>query len=261
MEHGSEGKHSGGVQLVFDSFEGGGPEYSVRIADPSVVSCRIGRRYRDDGHEETDGAGYQVVIELTGERPGRTEVTVRSRSPLEGNADLVYDVSVDESLAVAAVSKWEDDGMCEMAEAIMPTAVVVMRACGRTCYPDMGESPASEAFFERLKAGVLDIVLCDQGGEEKAGRLPWELPVPEGEVFAEPGDIVLHGHDMLGICCGEGVTASAVLARVSGPLGDELMRAIGEGDVAASFWLEWGERRLRSREAFAGTTDSDEARL
>ena len=191
MEKKSEGERFGSVQLFFDSFEGGGPEYSVDAEDPSVVSCRIGRCYRDEDHEEMDGAGYRVVIELAGIRPGRTEVTVRSRSPLEGDADFVYAVTVDERLAVAAVQAGEDD-MREEAEAVSPTATVVMEACGRTCYPYMVESDASKAFFERLEAGPLDIVLRDQGGREKSGRLPWALPAPEGEVAARPWDIVLH---------------------------------------------------------------------
>ena len=50
-----------------------------------------------------------------------------------------------------------------------------------------------------------------------------------------------HGQDVLAICCGEGVRATAILARISGTLGDGLMRAIGGGDVTARFWLEWGE--------------------
>ena len=86
--------------LSFDSFDGGGPEYTLRIDDPAIVSYTSERRYRDADHDEIDGAGYTVVFTLRGLRPGETTVSVSARSPIADNFDEVYRVRVDDALRV-----------------------------------------------------------------------------------------------------------------------------------------------------------------
>ena len=89
----------GGLTLYYDSFDGGGPSYTVDIEDETILSCASEQRYLDANHEELDGAGFNVCFTFTGLRPGRTLVVVTADSPILGEAvaDCFF-VTVDESL-------------------------------------------------------------------------------------------------------------------------------------------------------------------
>ena len=89
------------AELSFHSFDGGGPEYTFKVDDPTVVSCTSERRYNKKNHEELDGAGYDVVVTLTALREGKTTLTVSARSPIADNYDSIYTVTVDGDLSVS----------------------------------------------------------------------------------------------------------------------------------------------------------------
>ena len=91
--------------LTFDSFDGGGPEFTVVIADGAVAAYRQTRQYANPDHEEMCGSGYRVFISFTGLKAGNTTVTVKARSPIADNYDAVYDLSVSESLAVTVTER------------------------------------------------------------------------------------------------------------------------------------------------------------
>lgn len=93
--------------LQFESFDGGGPNYSVEAADPSIVSWSISRQYSDPDHELLDGASYSVRITLTALQPGRTTLTVTANSPIQPSEQLVYDVLVDSDLRFLRVAQTE----------------------------------------------------------------------------------------------------------------------------------------------------------
>ena len=82
--------------LRFHSFDGGGMQYTVKIDDPSVVSCRSEREYSNPDHELIDGAAYNMAFTFTGLEKGRTTVTVYGRSPIMDDEETIYEVEVDE---------------------------------------------------------------------------------------------------------------------------------------------------------------------
>ena len=85
--------------LRFSSFSGGGYEYSVKVDDPSIVSCET--RYEfEENVEEIDGASYDYVVSLTGCKEGSTTVRVYGRSPIIDNENRVYTANVDEELRI-----------------------------------------------------------------------------------------------------------------------------------------------------------------
>ena len=90
------------ARLVFDSFDGGGPEYTAVVGDTSIVSCASERKYAKADHEQMTGAGYDVIFTLTGLKPGSTTLTVSSFSPIVGSEEYRYTVTVDEGLNVTA---------------------------------------------------------------------------------------------------------------------------------------------------------------
>ena len=97
------------AELSFASFDGGGPEYRVKIEDPEILSCSGEIRYRDQNHEEIDGAGYDVVFTFSGKAPGSARVHVLSLSPIVGNEKFVYDAAVDENLNVTLEPLTQED--------------------------------------------------------------------------------------------------------------------------------------------------------
>ncbi|MCR5107362.1 MAG: hypothetical protein K6B28_04290 [Lachnospiraceae bacterium] len=97
-ENGSAGGKT--ASLSFESFDGGGPEFNVVIADESVVSFDSKAKYRDPDHEEMRGSGYDEIITFTGIKPGETTVIIEERSPIADNLDREYRVRVDDELNV-----------------------------------------------------------------------------------------------------------------------------------------------------------------
>lgn len=89
-----------GTTLTFDSFDGGGPSYSVTLDDPTLATVTSRIDYRDPDHDEIDGAAYFVIFTFTGTRAGETGMTVSVTSPLEPDYEIRYAVTVDAALNV-----------------------------------------------------------------------------------------------------------------------------------------------------------------
>ena len=86
--------------LTLSSFDGGGPEYSIKIDDPTIVTYSSSRHYNKPNHEELDGAGYDIIYTFTGLKAGETNMTVSEESPIMDNYDAVYKITVDDKLNV-----------------------------------------------------------------------------------------------------------------------------------------------------------------
>ena len=88
------------AELSFHSFDGGGPEYSVKIDDPSIVSYTSLHDYGKKNHELIEGAGYNVIFTFKGLKAGTAEMTVLSRSPIMEDEDYKYLIEVNDDLKV-----------------------------------------------------------------------------------------------------------------------------------------------------------------
>lgn len=87
-------------RLTFDSFDGGGPSYRVEIGDSDILTYFTDVRYRDENHEEIDGAAYEIVFDFAGTKPGSTGVIIHSESAIAGYEDYKYTAVVDDNLNV-----------------------------------------------------------------------------------------------------------------------------------------------------------------
>ena len=85
--------------LSFHSFDGGGPSYDVELGS-DIVSYECKRKYARADHDRLCGAGYDVIYTFRGVRSGQTTMKVKMRSPIAGNEDRTYAVTVDEHLNV-----------------------------------------------------------------------------------------------------------------------------------------------------------------
>ena len=96
------------AQLIFQSFDGGGPSFDV-LLDKEIVSYGSRRVYAKSDHEDMSGAGYDVVYTFKGISEGETNMTVKERSPIAGNFDHYYLVKVDSGLNVTIEKTGEKD--------------------------------------------------------------------------------------------------------------------------------------------------------
>ncbi|MDO4867111.1 MAG: hypothetical protein Q4C10_11205 [Clostridia bacterium] len=88
------------AELVFSSFEGGGPEYQVAIEDPEIASFACRTEYDDPDGAELLGAGFRIIYTFIGLKPGTTRLIVTQSSPLVEHCDAAYTLAVDEALNV-----------------------------------------------------------------------------------------------------------------------------------------------------------------
>ena len=232
-------ENASGTVLSFRSFDGGGPEFSIAIADPEIVTYTCDHRYDDPAHEQMNGSGYDVVFSFTGLKPGETTFTISARSPIADEFDAVYAAAVGEDLQVTLTElSFEPLGAAEM---ITPVPTLVIEANGRVFYASPEDNPSAEAFIENLSHGEIELELHDYGNFEKVGDLPWELPRNDETITTGPGDVILYQGDQITIYYDENTWDFTRLARIEDVSREELLEAFGAGDVTVRCWVEWSE--------------------
>ncbi len=86
--------------LSFDSFDGGGYNYTAKLDDGSIVEFTCEHRYAKPNHAELEGSSYNVVYTFTGLKEGRTRLKIEARSPIIEPEDYYYEITVDADLNV-----------------------------------------------------------------------------------------------------------------------------------------------------------------
>ena len=220
--------------LSFDSFDGGGPEYSATVGDPSVVSCTSERKYAKADHEQLDGAGYDMIFTFTGLKEGTSDVTVRMSSPIMGSETYRYRADVDEGLNVALTrleDATEDDNTV-----IEPAAMFAVGVGDKTYPADHEYNPAVEELIQRLSASgelTLELSAGERGLE---GALPWTLPGGDGPLTVKEGDLVLYEGSRVALCREAGSMDGILLMNIYN-IGGEL----ASDSLTVSLWVEWTE--------------------
>ena len=225
--------------LSFSSFEGGGPEFGISIADETVVSCEQTRKYHKKNHERLKGAGYDVVFSFTGLKPGVTTAFITARSPIADNWDEQYVITVDEALHVTA-ERTGHYNLEDEIEAMMPRPQTVIRIGDRSFPVVLADTPAGDEFFQRLEEGLLSVTLTGGGGEERTGVLPDALDTQDEAGSYGAGDILLRDGAALSVCLGSGEGVFTKLGSFTASP-EELGDLMGEGDISIELYIEWSE--------------------
>lgn len=221
--------------LVFDSFDGGGPSYSVTIEDESVVSYTSEQRYRNPNHDQMDGSAFDVILSFKGLKPGSTSVTVVGESPIMPAETWRYTAAVDETLHVTLTQEESPD----MPEAIQPVPTLVLHTQQMTVYPSLADTSAADDLTSFLSSEPLELKLqADETGY--TGALPWILPPDGEEIDVQPGDILLRDVNELVLCAAPQTGAFTRLATLDGDALDRLLPSLENGGTV-SLWVEWSE--------------------
>ena len=88
------------VNKSYHSFDGGGPEFTVKIENPELLKCYQEKNYGKKNHEVIDGAAFNVEMRFVGLKPGTTKVTISTRSPIADNFDEIYNVTINDDLKI-----------------------------------------------------------------------------------------------------------------------------------------------------------------
>ena len=222
--------------LSFDSFDGGGPEYSILLGE-DIVSYEQQREYSSPDHEDLDGASYDVTFTFAGLKPGETTMTVQQRSPIAGNMDHIYSVKVDPNLNVTIEALTVED--LDMAVVSVPTLVI--ETPKKTFYAALEDNSSAREFAEKLSAEVIEVEMHDYGSFEKVGSLPWSLERNDESITTEPGDVILYQGNQITIYYDQNTWNFTKLATIGNVTKEELLDALGEGNVTVTFWVEWSE--------------------
>lgn len=188
-----------------------GMERPAELPDPDqiiLVYCRSGRRSKEAAQKLFD-MGYTHVYEFGGIIDWTGEV-------------VTYD-TVDK------------------ASAIQPTPVLVIEAGEKRFYANLEDNSSAKALIEKLSPGKITVEMHDYGNFEKVGSLPWELPRNDENITAVPGDVILYQGDQITVYYDENTWSFTRLAGIGSTSKDELLAALGDGDVSVSFYLEWSE--------------------
>ncbi|MGI6263942.1 MAG: cyclophilin-like fold protein [Acutalibacteraceae bacterium] len=125
--------------------------------------------------------------------------------------------------------------------AIQPTPVLVIEANGNRFYATLENNSSAGALIDKLNAGALTVDLHDYGHFEKVGALPWELPRNDERITTAPGDVILYQGDQITVYYDENTWDFTRLAHIGNATREQLLDALGDGDVRATFSLEWSE--------------------
>ena len=111
----------------------------------------------------------------------------------------------------------------------------------QTLTATLANNTSAQALMEALTQAPITYEAHDYGNFEKVGPLPWELPRNDEQSTARPGDIILYQGNQITVYYGENTWSFTKLATIADVTRDELLAALGDGDVTVRFWLEWSE--------------------
>lgn len=199
-----EGHIPGAILIPNESIGTEKPEELPDLDQIILVYCRNGRRSKEASQKLFD-MGYTHVYEFGG------------------------------------IIDWTGDIMKNKIEPISNTCVLVIEAGEKRFYANLEDNSSAKALIEKLNSRPITVDMHDYGGFEKVASLPWELPRNDESITTVPGDIILYQGDQITVYYDENTWSFTRLAHIGNTTKEELLAALGDGDVSVSFYLEWSE--------------------
>ena len=215
--------NSGGekAKLSFESFDGGGPDFNVVIADEGIVSYETEVKYHDSDHGEMTGSGFDKIITFTGIKPGETTAVVEERSPIADNLDHKYRITVDDELNVQ-IEQLSVKDINEEADGSMTLMID-----GEECPVEWEENESVEALKGLCP---LTIKMSMYGGFEQVGSIGSSITRDDEQITTDYGDIVLYSGNQIVVFYGSNSWAYTRLGHID-MTKEELTGLLGNGDV------------------------------
>ena len=104
------------------------------------------------------------------------------------------------------------------------------------------DNSSAQALKELLEQGDLTLSMSDYGGFEKVGSLGSQLPQNNEQITTEPGDVILYQGSSITLYYDTNSWNFTRLGKMEDVTKEELLAALGEGDVEVTFSLEVPEQ-------------------
>lgn len=103
---------------------------------------------------------------------------------------------------------------------------------------EFADNSSAEALKELLEQGDLTLSMQDYGGFEKVGSLGSQLPQNNEQITTVPGDVILYQGSSITIYYNTNSWNFTRLGKIENVSQEELLAALGEGDVEVTFSLK-----------------------
>ena len=200
-----EGHIPGAILIPNESIDTERPAELPELNQIILVYCRSGRRSKEAAQKLFD-MGYTHVYEFGG--------------IIDWTGEIVKD---------------------EITEPVRNTCVLVIEVGKKLFYANLADNSSAKALIEKLNSGPVTVDMHDYGNFEKVGELPWELPRNDEDITTVPGDIILYLGKRIVIYYDENTWDFTRIGKIENTSKEELLAALGDGDVSVSFYLEWSE--------------------
>ena len=104
------------------------------------------------------------------------------------------------------------------------------------------DNSSAQALKELLEQGDLTLSMSDYGGFEKVGSLGSQLPQNNEQITTSPGDVILYQGSSITIYYDTNSWNFTRLGKIEDVTKEELLAALGEGDVEVTLSLEVPEQ-------------------
>ena len=179
------------------------------------------------------------------ELPDRHQVILvycRSGRRSKEAAQKLFDMGYTHVFDFGGIIEWTDETVKnEEIYDMDPVAIPGLRIGDKYYTIDLESNSSADAFLEKIKKEPLTVDMHDYGNFEKVGDLPWELPTNDEEITTKPGDIILYQGNKITIYYDENTWNFTKLGSIPDVTREELLEALGEGDVKVEFSVEWTE--------------------
>ncbi len=115
-------------------------------------------------------------------------------------------------------------------------------ASGTTFTAVFADNSSAQALEELLEQGDLTIAMSDYGGFEKVGSLGSQLPQNNEQITTGPGDVILYQGNSITIYYDTNSWNFTRLGKIEDVTKEELLAALGAGDVEVTFSLKAPEQ-------------------
>ena len=102
----------------------------------------------------------------------------------------------------------------------------------------LANNSSVEALKELLAEGPLTIDMSDYASMEKVGPIGTDLPRNDEQITTGAGDVILYQGNSLVIYYDTNSWNFTRIGKIEGVTGEELLEALGSGDVTVTFSLE-----------------------
>ena len=211
-----------------------------------IVDVRRQDEY-DEGH--IPGAilipNESIDTERPAELPDLDQIILiycRSGRRSKEAAQKLFDMGYTHVYEFGGIIDWTGEIMKdENTKPVRNTCVLVIEVGEKLFYANLEDNSSAKALIEKLNSGPVTVEMHDYGNFEKVGFLPWELPRNDENITTVPGDIILYQGNQITIYYDENSWSFTRLAKIENTSKEELLAALGDGDVFVSLYLEWSE--------------------